>query len=527
MTLAQPAQPPVALPEYALTATGSMRLVLVINLSSFVHSDDADTFRHMRGSEAFAEVLRTLQPAPPFGVDEATAVVERDAYALRVFRSRLRHNHFFPTFRMAWDETTRALLQEAETATSQRWTRWTCRVRLTRNGLAVVMLEQSIDQMPLVACTEQVLELPSHGQPGTQDQWALGMLVLKGFLKALGGSITVRQGERIYPIRFTTDMQLQHTIRLDRFVIYAFRRIELDHVLVAPETIKREYAATIASFMEGALVECDGERRYPRYAANQAAALLDGDVASWDEELCLFTGESALLYFPLIGRGLAYVGGPMGLTAHAYSSYWAGIIRGIEHLLAFRAEAQQLERRTTDLLSRVPALTRKVNHGQISANDVAVIDHLAASLSDIFDSLPELRSMAVLTNAFRADYVRRKFEVLQRELLITDTLALVNQNVEELDFFLSYANDMRLQWQGQRTNSLGLALGAIVLFMAVSSFLADTFNVVDRLNEQDGWTILTWIAVAALGLGLMAVTLIRLKRVWFRPRRRSHSAPPR
>src|SRR6185436_7378165 len=115
---------------------------------------------------------------------------------------------------------------------------------------------------------------------------------------------------------------------------------------------------------------------------------------------------------------------------------------------------------------------------------------------------PELRSMAVSTSAFRADYVRRKFEVLMRELDVEETLDLVNTNVEQLDFFLSYYNDMRLQWQGQRTNSLGIILAAIVLFMAVSSFLADTFNVVDRLGDpnQNGWTIITWVATGIGGL---------------------------
>ena len=186
-----------------------------------------------------------------------------------------------------------------------------------------------------------------------------------------------------------------------------------------------------------------------------------------------------------MGRGLAYVGGPLGLDAHAYSAYWAGIVRGIEHLVAFRAEAQQTERRTTGLLGQIPGLTRKVNDGTLSAEDLALIEHLATGLSDIFDSLPELRSMAVTTNAFRADFVRRKFDVLIRELAVQETLELVNTNVEQLNFFLSYYNDMRLQWQGQRTNSLGIGLGAVVLFMAISSFLADTFNVVDRFYNAN------------------------------------------
>jgi hypothetical protein len=220
------------------------------------------------------------------------------------------------------------------------------------------------------------------------------------------------------------------------------------------------------------------------------------------------------------------VGGPLGLDAHAYSAYWAGIVRGVEHLVAFRAEAQQTERRTTALLNQIPGLTRKVNDGSLSAEDLALIDHLATGLSDIFDSLPELRSMAVTTNAFRADFVRRKFDVLLRELAVSDTLDLVNTNVEQLNFFLSYYNDMRLQWEGQRTNSLGIVLGAVVLFMAISSFLADTFNVVDRLYSQTDRDLAVRnfgveIVVGLVGLLILGLMIWRSRKLFTRGARKA------
>ncbi len=478
--------PETTLPEYALHVTGAVRLVLVINLSSFVAKETADDFRHLRGSEAFAEALRGLHPHAPFGRDQMTEAIEQDGYKLLIFRSRLMYNHFFPTYRFGWDSTMRARLEELGCVDAGRWQRWTPRIRITRNGLAEIALEQAFEDIPLIGCTGQVLEMPTHSQePAVHDQWSLGMTILQAFLDAIDRQIAFHIHGRDHVIQFMTTPRSQHTLRLDRYVIYSFRRIEREGLLLMPEELKRDYAQTLASFMEGALVECEGVRRFPIYAAEQARALVANDVASWDEELCLFNGESAFIYHPLVGRGLAYVGGPLGLDAHAYSAYWAGITRGIEHLVAFRSEAQQVERRTTDLLSRIPGLTRKVNDGALTAEDLALIDHLAAGLSDIFDSLPEQRSMAVSTSAFRADYVRRKFEVLMRELDVQETLELVNTNVEQLNFFLSYYNDMRLQWQGQRTNSLGIVLAAIVLFLAVSSFLADTFNVADRLFPQN------------------------------------------
>ena len=527
-TTALPATSNPALPEATLRVSGAARLVLVINLGSFVVGPDADVFRHLRGSEAFAAALRKLRPSAPFGIDDGASTVEQDAYALRIFRSRLLYNHFFPTYRIAWDSTMRERMLQLGCTDIAHWQRWIGRIRLTRNGLAVITLDQSFEDISLIACTEQILELPAHGeQAAAHDQWTIAMSILDAFLDALGHQIRLSTGTGAgHIIRFTHTSQVEHTLRLDRFVIYAIKKIERDGRLLLPDELKRDYAQTLASFMESSLVEFDGQRRFPQYAAEPARALVAGDISSWDEELCLFSGESALIYYPLVGRGLAYVGGPLGLDAHAYSAYWAGIIRGVEHLVAFRAEAQQTERRTTGLLGQIPGLTRKVNDGMLSAEDLALIEHLAMGLSDIFDSLPELRSMAVTTNAFRADFVRRKFDVLIRELAVHETLELVNTNVEQLNFFLSYYNDMRLQWEGQRTNSLGIGLGAVVLFMAISSFLADTFNVVDRFyNTTDRDLAIrnfgAEVIIGVIGLLILGLMIWRSRKLLTRRARKA------
>ncbi|MEO7913092.1 MAG: hypothetical protein ABIV47_25870 [Roseiflexaceae bacterium] len=531
MAMLPTTSPPITsmpvLPEAALRVTGTARLVLVINLGSFVVESDADAFRHLRGSEMFATALRNLRPSAPFGIDAATSTVEHDAYALRIFRSRLLYNHFFPTYRIAWDSTMRERMLQLGCTDIAHWQRWIGRMRLTRNGLAVITLDQPFEDISLITCTEQILELPQHGeQPAAHDQWTIAMSILNAFLDAIDHQIKLPTGEGTgSSVHFTHTTQVKHSLRLDRFVVYAIKKIERDGRLLLPDELKRDYAQTLASFMEGTLVEWDGQRRFPQYAEVPARAIVAGDVSSWDEELCLFSGESALIYYPLVGRGLAYVGGSLGLDAHAYSAYWAGIVRGIEHLVAFRAEAQQTERRTTSLLGQIPGLTRKVNDGTLGAEDLALIEHLATGLSDIFDSLPELRSMAVTSNAFRADVVRRKFDVLIGELAVHESLELVNTNVEQLNFFLSYYNDMRLQWQGQRTNSLGIGLGAVVLFMAISSFLADTFSVVDRFynaSESDlgSRTFGTEVVVGVIGLLILGLMIWRARKLLTRRTRK-------
>ncbi|HEU5088626.1 MAG TPA: hypothetical protein VFT99_14320 [Roseiflexaceae bacterium] len=465
--------------------SGLVRLVLVINLGRYALDEtSADAFRHLRGSQAYADALRSLQPQPPFLLDDETQQLEEAAYALRIFRSRLRFNHFFPTYRVAWDTHVREAV-EAELDDAEAWLRWTPRIRLTRNGLAVIMLEQAIEDESLIGCVERVLELRTTSEPGPQGQWKLGFLLLTMFLEALGQQLVIAaHGRAAVTIAFARQPADLPSLRLDRYVIYKARSITCNGELLEADVLKDEYAPTIAALMEGSLVEDASGRRFPRYAADQSRQLAHSDCSSWDEELCLFTGETALLYSPLVQRGIAYVGGPIGLTAHAYGTYWAGIMRGIEHVVAFRAEVQQAERRTTDLLAHVPALTRKVNDGDLKPSDSELINHMAMSLADIFDSLPELRSMAVSSSAFRADYARRKFERLIEVLDIKATLELVNTNVEQLNFFISYYGDMRLQWQAQRTNDSNMLISEIVMFLALSSFAADTLQVSQFVTQN-------------------------------------------
>jgi hypothetical protein len=486
----------------------------VINLGRFTETNDQDAFRHLRGSQAYAQAIRTLKPHPPFLLDTQTQHIEDDAYTLRIFRSRLRFNHFFPTYLVPWDTHLREHVA-GDLEDAERWLQWKARLRLTRNGLAVVTLEQPLDDTPLLECAERVLELRADGRPRAQDQWVLGFKILQLFLEAIDHQITICvDGMEPVDIHFVPDAREQVSLRLDRYVIYSAHRITEDGRLLDADRLKREYAPTLAALMEGALVQDDHMRRFPRYAVDQAEQLAMRDSSSWDEELCLFTGESALFYCPLSERGIAYVGGPLGLHAHAYSAYWAGIVRGVEHVVAFRAEVQQAERRTTDLLSHVPSLTRKINRGDLTASELRQIDHMATSLADIFDSLPELRSMVVSSSAFRADYARRKFEVLILALDIAPTLDLINTNVEQLNFFISYYGNMRLQWQAQRTNDSNMLISEIVMFMALSSFAADTLQVSQYVTQDVrlGEEIVIGVIVALMAI-LVIGWLARLARL--------------
>jgi hypothetical protein len=496
--------------------TGTARCALVLDLSRFVRPDDEHAFRHLRGSEAYAAALRLLHPASPFGPDERTTEIEQRGYSLRVFRSRLIHNHFFPTYRVGWDAGMRERLASEGCGDIRGWQRGPARLRFTRNGLAVVILERPLESVPLVGCVEQMLELSAACDgPRVQDQWLIARVLLQSLLESIGWKIVLRQGNTIIPIHFGAEPRGSRPLQLDRYVIYSLRDMRRAEQQVMPAELKQNYAPLMAAFLEGALIEEDGVRRLPAYDPAAARRLLDQDSATWSEELCIFTGESALIYRPLENRSSVYMGGPTGLSGGSYGDYWAALERGVEHLITFCSEAQQAERRTTDLLGKIPHLTRQVQEGHVTPADCEEIEHLASGLSDIFDSLPEQRSQLVTATAFRADYVRAKFDHLLEELDVPQTLELVNTNVEQLDFFLSYYNDMRLQWEGQKSNRLTLILTVVLMFMALSSFLADTFDVLDP-GKSDRYfgplTVAQW-AMVCFGMLTLSVILWQVSRL--------------
>ena len=59
----------------------------------------------------------------------------------------------------------------------------------------MITLDQPFEDISLIACTEQILELPAHGeQPAAHDQWTIAMSILDAFLDALGHQITLHVG---------------------------------------------------------------------------------------------------------------------------------------------------------------------------------------------------------------------------------------------------------------------------------------------------------------------------------------------
>ena len=108
----RPAAAPRPCPKKRCALPASARLVLVINLGSFV---ERGRRRCVSASARLGDVRRGAAgaAAQPHRLAATTRpiAIEQDAYTLRIFRSRLLYNHFFPTYRLAWDSTMRERMQ--------------------------------------------------------------------------------------------------------------------------------------------------------------------------------------------------------------------------------------------------------------------------------------------------------------------------------------------------------------------------------------------------------------------------------
>lgn len=172
-----------------LCATGVVSLVMVMNLRRFVRFDDG----HAYGPLAWRKAkLSTTQP--PSSVESFERL--RGSKALADFLK----NHLHPghSFRLDGDElrveTSLAIVEpslvEDETL-KEHLKAWTFKLRLTRNGMAVVKLERSLDQVHFSAISEMIQEtqrfLPTRNLPDgvrVPTQWQLAMDVVALFVRA-------------------------------------------------------------------------------------------------------------------------------------------------------------------------------------------------------------------------------------------------------------------------------------------------------------------------------------------------------
>ncbi len=490
-------------PSRDFYASGKIHVFIVLNLRNYVTGIEKMDFERLRGGEAFARVLRELAPSAGFLEDEQDRETATRGHDFQVFRGHLAEHWLFPTFHLQ-----KEIVEPPADVPAREWERHEFHVRLSRTGFIEVRITHELpaEGETIVDILQSQLELAARGALESRRslQIKLAMHCANLFVRELPGEITIHEQNSNEKVDFSfqeVDRQASLPYR-QRYMTMFFSGIRCGKCSNRLEAnrLRDHYAKTLAAILEGVLVEEEpGRLTLPNMDSDRAGIL---DLASWQDDLCVFAPERALIYFP---QKRIYLFGQTGTEAVPYERYWECIVRGIEHTVTVRAAMQIIEYETTKHLDIVPALTKKVVDGSVTRADKEEISQMSQEVANTFNLLPLLRDVLVPTSSYRAGYAIKKFEHLAAVLNIKEIEGHVEHNVDELVTFVQFFASMKLD---DELNRVGILLGVVALAVAGPSFLTDYHAFFVQAYGLPEWTeVAVSLVITALAATLIAMLL--------------------
>jgi hypothetical protein len=476
-------------------------------------------FERLRGGEAFAAVLRDLAPSAHFLEDSQEKETLHRAHDFQVFRGHLAEHWLFPTYHLQ-----KHTVEPPQGIPARDWDEHEFHVRLSRTGFIEVRITRELPAAgeTIVDILKSQLEMGARRtlESRRSVQVKLAMYCANLFVRGLPEGITIHETNSKEDVVFSfRELEEPDDIPYrQRYLTMILRKITCLRCgqRLEADRLRTTHRRALAAILEGVLVEEEpGRLTLPDMDPDN----LDiPDLASWWDDLCIFTPERALIYFP---EKRIYLFGQTGTEAIDYERYWECIARGIEHTIIIRAAMQIIEYETTKHLDIVPALTKKVVDGVVSRSDKKEISEMSQEVANTFNLLPLLRDVLVPTSSYRASYAIKKFEHLNTVLNIKDIEEHVDHNVEELVTFVQFFASMKLE---DELNKVGIVVGFVALAVAGPSFLSDYrafFIETFGWPEWTEWVVFGVIVVLAtvLIVSLLAPSWFnKLKQRIFRPR---------
>lgn len=506
-----------------LRVSGKIHVLLALGLHDFVHPDSRELFDQLRGGRLYAEALRQFAPT---SFDQFERDTEEDetvahGYAFSIYRAHLQRHWLFDTFRM------RNVPENGPSAAHLNtvWPNFEYRIRLSRMGLLEIKLTQLIPSSgegvePLNQSLTNLLEIRSQAAQIAREPitWALALHCANQFIAALPAiELHDDDGTALGHIRFQTVEATRLQLR-QRYTVIMLNHISCAHcgqTLVADD-LWQANRSIVGAVLEGGLVK-NAEGRYvlPRLYEPNLQHLRE--LATWENELCVFSPERCLVYYP---HSDVLMSGLGDLEAASNELYWRCLLRGIEHCVAVRTALQILEARTTNELGAIARLNKRVTDGDLAPEDIQGIRVLAQHLSDNFGMLPPLRDVLVPTSAFRSGDAVRIFGYLNDEVFhLPDALKHVERNIDELTSFLQYFRSIQLQEEirqdGRREqresaqlNRVGAVVAIAALLIAAPSFCWDLYSFTRDYagaSAQDNFAWLRLVATMAYGIAFVVL----------------------
>ncbi len=316
--------------------------------------------------------------------------------------------------------------------------------------------------------------------------------------------------------------------------------IQLNSLRISPRL--RNY---LTAFLEGSIlrpddpendgkepVENDQETNefFPAPRWSRADKLLEENLASWSDELCLLTGRTAL-FIPAKRwkeHQLAVTTMPGSTLQVRYARYWGALERMVEFILETRVLAQLIESESFRLLEDMAHTVERIRE-QMFAGDIKIDEAL---MRDVIHAA-HLRRMASLAQSMshpqfwsRAEYAIAKAEVLLERLGIPQIFHHIHQNIESINNVADHIDELYLADLAEESNDKSLLLsialgGASVIFtlLVLPSFWADLFTWSDHEKHfvQPYHALVGWVLTAVT---LTVITAAFLFVVWLVVKRR-------
>ncbi len=362
-------------------------------------------------------------------------------------------------------------------------------------------------------------------------QWQLAMEICHRFIAAFGASIDMKdhgngriqlqQSRHGAAQRLHDSYVIYHLDEVltkfvpgdapDRLALVDHPRIlsprEIKGVDIAPMEaegrIMAEVRQRLVNLLEGAMLyrrrdkppEPGEIRRYfPVHNPKVIADIFARDLATWEDELCLFTSRTAVIIPSRRARpDTLYISTlpATQTTSVMYPHYWDALKRMIEFITEIHVLAQLLERSSSGIMQHFVHTLRDLRGDMLSGYldiDRYELTGLVEESANVIRLLGLCQSLSNPHVWSRAEYATDKAEHLLKELKVARLLEHAERNVTSLTSLVNHVDELYLAELSERSNRrtvwLSVVLAAVslsIILFSLPSFWKDSQELNDHI----------------------------------------------
>ena len=228
---------------------------------------------------------------------------------------------------------------------------------------------------------------------------------------------------------------------------------------------------------------------FPKHRWGIVDKILDGNQATWNDELCLMNSKTAIVWpsRKRLESELLVSSVPGSTLRVIYRRYWDAIERMIEFVVEIRVMAQLIESASYDILVDIADKIHKTQ-SKLFVGDI-IIDE---SLPKLVARAASLRHQAALCASLshpqlwiRADFAISKADYLLGQLGVPKILEHMERNIDSIVEFVNHIDELYLADLSEKSNEndsrMSIILAAVSLTLTIlilPSFWADLSQIV-------------------------------------------------